>query len=65
MDSETRSKLKQFKTDRSPDSSDFESQMELFTDWVYDQAYRKGWFHGYWLQDADYAYQRAGLRRKK
>lgn len=41
------------------------SELEKFTDWVYDLAYRKGWNHGYWKQDTDMSFQTCQMRRKR
>ncbi len=66
MDSETRSKLKQLQTELSSISSvDMGFKLEMFTDWVYDLAYRKGWYDGLWRQDADYSHQTHNMSRKK
>ena len=66
MDSETRSRLKQLQTEIAQLSSgDIDSKLEIFTDWVYDLAYRKGWYDGLWRQEADYSYQTHNMYRKK
>ena len=65
MDSETRSKMKQHLTHLATcDDNSREYIVEIFTDWVYDQAYRKGWHNGYWRQDVDMNFQVSGLIRR-
>jgi hypothetical protein len=41
------------------------SELELVIDAIFDRAYRKGWDHGYWKQDADLSYQTYSLKRRK
>ena len=65
MDSQTRSRLKQLITSMDVSSDDNTAHdLEEFTDWVYDIAYRKGWQHGLWKRDPDFSYQTSGLARK-
>ena len=65
MDSETRSKMKEHLMNlASNDANSTEYLVEMFTDWVYDQAYRKGWHNGYWRQDVDMSFQVSGLIRR-
>ncbi len=66
MDSETRSAMKKHLNSLSVcDEQRRADLVELFTDWVYDQAYRKGWHHGYWRQDADISFQVSGMIRRR
>lgn len=66
MDAQTRSKLKQVITLISvAHENKIADQLENFTDWVYDLAYRKGWQHGLWKKEPDYNYQTNALLRRK
>jgi len=65
MDSQTRNKLKQMFSVLNVSSDDnAKHELENFTDWVYDLAYRKGWQHGLWKKEPDLSYQTSGLARK-
>jgi|GEM_PF-2383631 len=66
MDSEARNKMRGFiNSIATKTTADIQPDIEVFTDWVYDLAYRKGWNHGYWRIDPDYTYQILNLRRKR
>ncbi|MEW6534634.1 MAG: hypothetical protein AB1454_03305 [Candidatus Auribacterota bacterium] len=66
MDSETRSELRRMRIGvlrNLPEQ--IVSELELVIDAIFDRAYRKGWDHGYWKQDADLSYQTYSLKRRK
>ena len=65
MDSETKNRMIKFIESIKQTNQSITAEIELFTDWVYDTAYRKGWDHGYWRIDPDYSYQISNLKRKK
>jgi len=58
MDAETRRKMKRFVEQiEKQNKVDPLTELEIYTDWVYDLAYRKGWNHGFWRQEADISHQ--------
>jgi len=66
MDSETRSDFRKMRSGILKNLSEqIVFELELAIDAIFDRAYRKGWDHGYWKQDADLSYQTYSLKRRK